>query len=308
MPSLLHEILVALFRNRPTLAAEILRGPLGLDVPSFQRAQIEESALTTMTPTSFAADLVVTLQRDKAVLGIVVEVQLAVDKSKPASWLAYLANLYAKIEAPVALLVIATSDRVAKWCARPLTYGPGEFRMCPFVLGPSEVPIVTDRDAANEAPELAVLSALAHSQGPYAFDVGRAALHAASYLDNDRSRLYSDLILAKSAARRELEEMLMIPANYKPQSDLFKRWYAEGLEQGLEQGLEEGRERGREEGRQRGRLEAKAEALLVLLQARGLFLNEATSAKVRECADIEILDAWFRRAATATTIDEVFDI
>lgn len=286
MATLLHEVLVALFRNRPTLAAEILRGPMGFDVPSFSKAHIEESSLTTITPTSFTADLVVTLRRDEAVLGVVVEVQLAIDKRKPASWFVYLANLYAKIEAPVVLLVIATSDRVAAFCARPLSYGPPGFVLRPFVLGPSDVPILTDVDEAAEAPELAILSALAHSQGPHAFTVGRLALYAASLLDSDRNRLYSDLILAKSAARAELEETLMIPVGYKPQSDLFKRWYAEGREE--------------------GRVEAKAEALLVLLQARGLPITDEASAKVHKCTDIAVLDAWFRRAATATTIDEVF--
>lgn len=291
MPSLLHEVLVALFRNRPTLAAEILRGPLRQDIPSFQSATIEDSSLTTIAPSSFLADLVVTLRREDTVLGIVVEVQLAIDKAKRASWLVYLANLYAKIDAPVALLVIATSPRVAAWCARPMSFGPGEFRLRPFVLGPTEVPVIVDEAAAMEAPEFAVLSALAHSQGPDAFDVGRAALSAASRLDIERARLYSDLILAKSAAKRELEEMLMIPAGYKPQSELFRRWYADG----------------REEGRERGRIEAKAEALLVLLHARGLIVGDEIREKVQRCDDVECLDTWFRRATAATSLDEVFE-
>lgn len=295
MPTLLHEALIALFRNRPTLAAEVLRGALGVDVPAFSKAHIEESDLTTITPTSFAADLVVSLRRDETVLGVVVEVQLDVDKNKPASWFVYMANLYAKLEAPVVLLVIATSERVAKWCARPISYGHPGFVLRPLVLGPASVPVVTDENEAAEAPELAVLSALAHSQSEHAFTVGKAALHAASLLDDDRARLYFDLVLTKSAAKEKLEEYLMIPSGYRYQSDFAKRWMAVGREEGREKGLEE------------GRVEAKAEALIVFLKGRGFPVTEAVAKQIRDCDDATKLDLWIGRAATAASLAEALE-
>lgn len=147
-----------------------------------------KSALAT--PNLASADLVVGLKREKPVLGIVVEVQLAPDEDKRASWLVYLANLYAKIRAPVALLVIATSERVAKWCSGRLSYGHPGLELTPLVLGPKDVPLVVEEDKAAEAPELAVLSALTHSQGEHAFAVGKAALLAISLLDEEMAKLY----------------------------------------------------------------------------------------------------------------------
>ncbi|HSO00232.1 MAG TPA: hypothetical protein VLS89_18195 [Candidatus Nanopelagicales bacterium] len=45
MPSLPHEGLVDLFRNRPTLAAELLRAALGQALPAFTEARIESADL-----------------------------------------------------------------------------------------------------------------------------------------------------------------------------------------------------------------------------------------------------------------------
>lgn len=84
----------------------------------------------------------------------------------------------------------------------------------------------------------------------------------------------------------------MIPAGYKPQSDFAKKWLAAG----------------REEGREEGRLEAKAESLLLLLRARGLSVSSEASERIGNCKDIALLDAWIQRAATASMLDEVFDL
>ena len=41
MPSILHEALVLLFRNRPSLAAELMRDALACSLPAYDEAQIE---------------------------------------------------------------------------------------------------------------------------------------------------------------------------------------------------------------------------------------------------------------------------
>lgn len=184
MPSLDHEALIALFRNRPTLAAELLRDSFGFDLPGFVQAHIEDSDLTTIVPASYEADLVISLRGERAKLGVIVEVQLAPDEDEPSSWLVYVANLHAKLRAPIVLLIVTPSERVVRLCSRRLFVQPS-IELRPFVLGPKDVPIVEDERIAIEAPELAVLSALTHGQGQHAFAVGRAALRAISLLDGD---------------------------------------------------------------------------------------------------------------------------
>lgn len=294
MPGLLHETIVELFRSRPVLAAELLRDVLAYDVPSFVEARIGEGDLTTLAPTSFLTDLVVLLSRGEAVLGIIVEVQLQIDNDKPMSWLVYLANLQAKIRAPVVLVVVATDDRVSAWCSRTISYAHPGLALRPLVLGPKNVPLVTDEAIAAEMPELAVLSALVHSQGEHAFSVGKAAVSAALQLDAQRAQIYVDLILSKSVARLDLEKTIMLPTDYEFQSDFMKKLAAKGHEKGLEQGRAQGLEQGR------------AEALLVVLRARGFAISDETAARIRACTDVTTLDDWIARAAVVGDVNDIF--
>jgi hypothetical protein len=50
-----HEGIVELFRSDPGLAVELLRGPLGLDLPPFADARGETGALTPLNPAELRA-------------------------------------------------------------------------------------------------------------------------------------------------------------------------------------------------------------------------------------------------------------
>ena len=90
MPSMAHEILVDLFKNRPALAAEILVEVLGLSLPSYSEARLAANDLTEIQPAEYRADVVVILlDRDIPVRVIIAEVQLAADSRKRLSWPAY---------------------------------------------------------------------------------------------------------------------------------------------------------------------------------------------------------------------------
>lgn len=69
---------------------------------------------------------------------------------------------------------------------------------------------------------------------------------------------------------------------------------------------QEGRAEGRVEGRAEGILEGKRDALRLVLQHRGLSLMDAQRAAIAACNDGAQLDAWFQRALTAVTADDVF--
>jgi hypothetical protein len=90
-----------LFRNQPTLAAELIRGALKMDVPRYTEARVVSADLTDIQPAEYRADMVIQLFDDAAVFGIVVEVQLSVDERKRFVWPAYVANLRARVECPV---------------------------------------------------------------------------------------------------------------------------------------------------------------------------------------------------------------
>ena len=98
----------------------------------------------------------------------------------------------------------------------------GAMRLRPVVIGPRHIPLVTDPDAARAAPELAVLSALAHAQDPEGSTICRVATDAVLYRQLDARYIYIDLILSRlpELARLELEERMS--TNYEYQSKLFR--------------------------------------------------------------------------------------
>jgi hypothetical protein len=113
MPSHQHEALLLLFRNRPSLAPELLRDALHIELPAHTAVRLDSAELTDIQPAEYRADLVVLVLNDVPVLGIVVEVQLSADERKRFVWPVYVVNLRARLECPVCLLVVTADERVA---------------------------------------------------------------------------------------------------------------------------------------------------------------------------------------------------
>jgi hypothetical protein len=288
MPSHLHEMLVEMFRDRPVLAAELLAGPLGIKVPTFQEAHVSPSELNDVTPTEYRADLVVSFtDGETVVLAVVLEAQLRKDRRKRRSWPAYVATLYARLGCPVVLLVMAPSARVAKWCAMPIRVGEPNFVLTPLAVGPRQIPAVTDPALAAENPELAVLSTLAHGDMPDRESIFRVFWAAMNALDPVHANLYADVVLARlPVATQKYLEVLMTSVPHIYDSDFARRYYGRG--------------------RAAGKAEGKVASVLAVLDARGLAVSEEMRDQISRCTDVDQLDGWIRRAATATTSDELF--
>ncbi|HEX6683615.1 MAG TPA: hypothetical protein VF062_12510 [Candidatus Limnocylindrales bacterium] len=287
MPSHLHEILIEMFRDRPSLAAELLRGPLEVEVPDFDEARVSASDLTDVTPTEYRADAVVTLAGEGIpVLAVVIEVQLRVDARKRRSWPAYAATLHARLGCPVVLMVVCPVQVVADWCGVAIPFGPPGSVLTPVALGPDQVPLITDLETARRVPELAVLSALAHGGIPDPKPVFEALLAALDTIDLDHANLYTDLILSvlPAAAQACLEEFMAI-TNYQFQSDFARRHFSAGEAQGKAQG--------------------EADALLAILDARGIDVPDRIRAELAVCTDLDRLGYWIRQAATANRIEDL---
>jgi hypothetical protein len=283
MPSLLHEALVAMFRDRPSLATDVLAHSLGIRTPRSGTARVSASELTTVTPTEYRADLVITVGgRKKTALAVVMEAQLSIDMSKRRSWPVYLATLHARFGCEVALLVVCPNKAVANWCAKRIVLGPS-LEMTPLVLGPQTIPILTDPELAQRNPELAVLSALAHGAGGEHAKVLNALSAALLNVDKEHAKLYVDVVLANlpTDARHYLED-IMTSTSYQYQSDFARRYFDEGEARG------------------------EARAVLTVLDARGIDVPDEVRTRVTSCTDVEQLNAWVRRAATVTSAQDLF--
>lgn len=299
-----HEALVELFRNRPLLAAELLRDRLPLAGPL--DAELGPNDLGELAPTELRADAVVRLRGPPGRCAVVVEVQLADDPAKSWSWPAYLANLRARERSDVLLLVLTLDAALAGRLARPIPLGHPGFALTPLVLGPTELPVITDREEAARSPELAVLSALAHGRGPQAEAIGRAAIAVVDRLDDTRAGMYVDLVLAslEQAARQVLEALMH--GGYQFQSEFMRNLWAKaeaaGMEKGIEKGIEEGIERGIEEGIEEGLQRGERALLLRVLGARfGPLPAEAL--RRLEAASTPELERWAEQVFSAPSLE-----
>jgi hypothetical protein len=287
MPSMAHEILVDLFKNRPSLAAEILVEVLGLSLPTYTEARLASIDLTEIQPAEYRADVVVLLlDADVPVRVLIVEVQLAVDPRKRLSLPAYVTVSRAIHGCPAGLLVVAPDPIVAAWCAEPIETGVPGFVLTPPVLRRAAIPVVTDPAEAARRPELAVLSVMAHGETAQGATIAGALLPALDGLDDDRARFYYDLVYNSlhEAARRALEAMMK---SYEYQSDFARKYVAQGVAQ--------------------GEAEANARAVLTVLRARGISVPDAARDRILAQKDPAHLERWLEKAAIAASVAEVLD-
>jgi hypothetical protein len=287
MISMRHECLVDLFRNRPSLAAELLTESLSVVLPRYTEARVVSIDLTETQPAEYRADVVVLLlDGGKPVRVIIVEVQLKKDDDKRYSWPAYLTVSRDQHRCLADLLVVAPDPLVAAWCAEPIEIGVRGFVLCPPVLRREAIPVVTDPAEAARRPELAVLSAMAYGDTEQGATIAGAVLPAIQKLDDERARFYYDLVYnsLNEAARRALEAMMK---GYEYQSDFAKKYVAQGRTEGLTEGT--------------------ARALLTALRVRGIAVPDAERERILAQKDPEILERWHERAVVAASLAEVLD-
>ncbi|WP_246180626.1 hypothetical protein [Nocardia ninae] len=288
-PKYIHEGLVELFRCRPELAAGFLHEVFGLPLPDFQQTRTEACDFTDIGPKEFRGDMAFSLTNGSGtpVAGIAVEVQLRRDGTRQWSWPVYVVTLRARLKCPVFLLVVAPDVGVAEWAARPIDLGHPGMTLRPLVLGPNQVPAVTDPAEAVAVPERAVLSAIAHAEGPQAREVLSALLAGLVKTEDERAKMYYDIVhkALSESAQHHLEELMT--TGYEYQSD-FARKYVD-------------------EGRAEGRASEAARMVLTVLDARGISVSDEIRARVLRCADVDQLETWVRRAVLVDTADELFD-
>jgi len=197
-----HETLVDLFKNRPSLGAELLSEALGVALPSYTEARLLSIDLTQIRPAEYRADVIVLLlDGDIPVSVLIIEVQLGIDPRKRFTWPEYAMGARAVHSCPVSLLVVAPDPDVAAWCAEPIETGiPGSV-LCPPVLGRAAVPVVTDPAEAARRPELAVLSAMAHGASELGAAIAAAVLPALQSLDEERARFTAIWCIMRSTRR-----------------------------------------------------------------------------------------------------------
>lgn len=284
MPSQRHEILVELFRHRPGLVTALLAlvdPALVPDVPDAVYVPAP-GEIAGVHHEQYRADLVLhgmVPGRARPAHAFVVEVQLAPDPDKDLTWPMYAASVRLRDRCPVTLVVVTLSERTARWAAAPRSCelgGPAV--VAPVVIGPAQIPRITELAQARALPELAVLSAAAHGRTPGAEQIARVAIQACAALDERHGALYADFVMAclGPEARHALEVLMPIP-QFVPQSDIGKQIFAEGLR-----------------------------SLLTKQLVRRFGPLPGTVVSRIQAAGSDLLEYWGERVLSAASLDEVF--
>ncbi|MEV0621318.1 hypothetical protein AB0I81_48870 [Nonomuraea sp. NPDC050404] len=266
----------ALFRNRPTLAVDLLCEVFDIDLPP--------ETLLEVAPPGPAEVFFTVGRHHEPVHGVIVELQHTVSEEDRQVWARRSAALWLRLNCPVLVLVLAPDARVCDWAAQPVVTSLPGYVLHPLVVGPDQMLPIEDPSEAAECLELSVLSVLAHGRDRATVETFLAALSKVEECHGTRYYEYA-YRLASTDVRQVLEE-LMSSATWPVYSPFAREHFTRGRLTGLSEG--------------------KARAVLAVLRARGVSMPDEALTAITSCTDQEQLDEWAHRAATALTIDELF--
>ncbi|MET8173121.1 hypothetical protein [Streptomyces clavifer] len=294
-----HEAMHRIFQEDPGIFTRTFR-TLGIPFPDPVAVSLLPTDLTETKPLERRVD---TLLRVDTADGdgylLAVEAQVKKDPAKHSSWTYYLAHLNAKYGIGPVLLVVCQDESTARWAARPIRIGPPQWpslTVRPLVLGPHNVPAVTDPSAAARDVPLAAFSAITHGKDPNAPAILKALAAALKTVDEETAVIFGELTelgLGKTPAAQIWRDLMAVDLSFF-RSETSQRLRAEGRAEGKTEGLAE------------GKTEGLAEAVVRVLERRGVFVGRDVSDRIHRCTDTCVLDEWLARALSVTVAEDLF--
>jgi hypothetical protein len=274
MVKLPHEALHQIFRESPNLFAETIQRTCHADFPEIVEGEVVDTDLTEIRPLVRRPDTVIRAETTAGPQLLVVEAQNREEPSKIRSWAYYLSYLENLVTTP--------SAATARWARGPLRLGPSAFpsmTLRPFVAGPDNVPFITEVEDAIDDVDFAVLSTLTHRLNP---DIEKALGPLARALDTitpEQGAVWADLTeVGLDGCAQEFWRRIMQTMQYEFGSRLA-----------IESTVKE-----------------RVRAILKTLDMRGFTVSASERQRIEACADLEMLEAWFTRAFTVESVDELF--
>ncbi|WP_026925289.1 hypothetical protein [Glycomyces arizonensis] len=288
MAKIPHEALHHLFREDPGLFTQTMRRVFDERFPDIKEVAEVIVDTTSLDAVERYIDTSLRVTTDQGEEILVIEPQTEPPSpQKIRSWAWYLAFLENKYQLPTSLLILTAKEPTARACRRELFLGPPRspvMRLFPRIVGPDNMPLITDAAEAAEDVPFAVLALLTQRLNPGVERAMRPLMDALDTLDTDTARYYAEFVeggLGESC-QREVWKQIMKTMTYGYVSEL------------------------KQEFREEGHLETAVKTLLAVLDARGLDATDADRDRIRSCTDHERLLAWTVCAATASSTAEVF--
>jgi hypothetical protein len=198
-----HRSLVDLVHAFPAVVGVLLEDVMGeKPPPGYRQVKPGPEELSVLKSQKLTADNVLLFEdsKGKSLLGVIFEIQQQPDDEKLFRWPLYYYQLRDLLnpthdpehECPVKLLVFVVDERTARWAGKVFTGRGGKISFAPDVLGPQNLPEITDLETARNHPALATLCAAAH---PQSLAAARAAVAAVEALpEHGRDILFTVLV------------------------------------------------------------------------------------------------------------------
>ena len=212
---------------------------------------------------------------------VIVEVETKMTEEKLRQVTVGAVSLWLETRKPVYVIFITPDPDAAKFTGPvEVSIGCLTVTMHPVIVGPADIPVLTDPQAMAGDLLMATLSVMAHGGRPEVAEAFGKLLDALP--SDDATFLYSYTIdMAPPRTRRLLEETVTvyISENSSWLQGLSRKYRAEG----------------------------EAAAVLSVLRCRDIEVPEARERQIKACTDLAQLELWLERAVSATCIDDLFD-
>ncbi|WP_258572693.1 hypothetical protein [Streptomyces sp. KM273126] len=287
-----HEGMHRIFQERPEILTPVF-GVLGIALPEKATVDAIATDVTETRPLARHVDTVLRIgPSDGDDFLLAVEAQERRDPKKESSWPYYVAYLQAKYGLPVLLLVVCRDRATTKWATGPFaceTRGWTAQRTHPLVVGPDNLPVITDTRTAAEKPAMAAFSALAHANSADIDAILDALGRALAGMDwNAGNYFYQflDRTLGETPAGDKWRDIMTFVNYFPGQGTILEKAYLEGEAKGEARG--------------------EAKGVLAVLEVRQIPVSDDIRNRVTTCTDLDRVNTWLRRAVTVTHAEELF--
>ncbi|MGW5279237.1 hypothetical protein ACWERI_07220 [Streptomyces collinus] len=288
-----HEGMHRIFQERPEILTPVFK-VLGIALPEKAAAYVLATDVTETRPLARHVDTVLRVDpSDGEDFLLAIEAQERRDPKKAASWAYYIAYLQSKYGLPVLLLVVCRDRSTAKWAGGPFACGTRGWtaqETYPLVVGPDNLPAITDARTASEKPAMAAFSALAHADSPQGDAILDALGHALAEMDPLAARYFGqflDAALGSTPAGDKWRSIVTFVNFFPGRGTVVEKAYLDGVAEG----------------------EAKGEArgVLAVLDVRGIPVSDEVRARITGCPDPGEVNGWLVRAGTVERAEDLFD-
>jgi hypothetical protein len=287
MPKLRHEAVVEILQNEPELVLQLLaRAGVHLRLGTQVAATIADSNLSDRDADDgddqvrgLFSDNVFVFEGHGQRVAVIAEVQTdGPDAERSLSWPAYVANARRRHRCDTLLMIFAITKDAARGSAKPIRTGHPGWDLVPLISGIGRTPGTPSKDGRFGA-ELVLLRIITRELRLNTHDARMFALAAVRSAPPERIARYTKYIeaLASPSIRKALETMA---------KTILKDSFVDGWVDS-------------------GRLDKARQMMLQILNKR-LSVPDDISKRIETCTDMAVLDTWFDRAITASSLDEIF--